>query len=291
VRAGYAVVGLTALVIGILWLTRVDPPPERTVVTVEGALGLAGADDPGLERRRALAVAERTRACMARRGFEHAAVPEPPLIIPDAELDPIAWAERWGFGVATSVGAAHQSAGRPEVGASPGPSPGGAAYRNALYGDDLDPGCHALATRSVYGIRERVLAPLRDDLAALADTIEGDAAMTPVRTAWRRCATDAVDGLGLEAAAIERVVLPSRLLATFAGRVAASAGDRAELRRVQAVERRVAVAVARCEAAFAAGRAAVAAPHEARFVARQRDALARARALIEAADAALPRGR
>ena len=58
-----------------------------------------------LDRRRADAVAILTTRCMAAHGLAWAARPELPRQIPDAELDPVAWAERWGFGVSTSVGA------------------------------------------------------------------------------------------------------------------------------------------------------------------------------------------
>lgn len=274
-RAGYlatalAVLGAVAFSL-VLGVGRTPAP-----ASVAAALGFDGVEDPGLGRRRALEVARQTAACMAERGFPYQAIPAPEPAIPDPGLDPVRWAERWGFGVSTA-------AGLPE----PPPLPDANAvyaagldatargrYGRALHGDDDDPGCLTAATQTVYGLRERRLAPLRDELITLEHAIESDPAMKPVRGAWQACVTQVVAGLGVDSS-MDRASLPSALLHAFVARLAHDRADPARLARLRAVERRVATGVARCEAAFMAARAGVALAHEGAFVRAHADALER----------------
>jgi hypothetical protein len=219
---------------------------------------------------------------MAALGLVYEPVPGPPPRIPDADLDPVAWSARWGFGVSTS---AAWSRGQPD----PDPNAAYAAglppalrdrYHAALYGNAAGPGCHATATDEVLGLRQRVLAPLRPDLDALQREVEADPSVRAATTTWRRCIVEAT---GI--ADPERASLGARLIERFAARLATPGIARSAL---QAEERRVATGVARCESEFSATQARAAAPHEARFVRRHWPRLRAIGQVIRDAEAALP---
>jgi hypothetical protein len=298
VRAGYLAVALAvlgSLVVGLIagWTGARDPGPGPIAV----ALGLAGPDDPRLDRRRALAVAEATTTCMAALGLSYTAEPESAVTIPDADLDPVAWAARWGFGVSTSIAVPSPSA-DPDAGRAAADRPGplgvaeGGRTAAALYGDARTPGCHTKATEAVYGLRERLLAPLHGELASVERAVEGDPAMNEERDRWRACVTPAAATFGASATSVRRDAFVGRLLDAVADRTEqarTSTVGAGTLAHVQALERRVAVSVAMCEAAFATARAHVAAPHEMAFVDRHRADLARIGAAIRLTEASYPR--
>ncbi len=253
--------------------------------TVAAALGIDG--DPALDRRRAEAVAVLTADCMRERGLAWVAAPESAPQLPDPELDPVAWARRWGFGLSTMVGSAFpQATADANMTAIDGSEPSArAAYLRALHGQNGAPGCHEIATDVVFGSRDRLLAPLRADLDTLDARIAADPVTQRAVGAWRMCVGPITAGL-----AADRRSLPGALLGRFDARVRNLAGMRsvAGLAAVQADERRVATVVAECELAYASARAAAAAPHEAAFVAQHGEALMTIGAAIRAAEAALP---
>lgn len=296
VRAGYAAVWLAVLlsVGGVFGLAAIAEWWHGSAPrTVARALGLDGPDAPELDRRRAAAVAALTAGCMGEHGLPYPAIPEAPLVIPDASLDPEAWAARWGFGVSTSVGTS--TAARTETLAedpvatllASADATERERYVQVLHGTEQDPGCLGRATEAVYGLRERLLQPVRGALEALDASIETDAAMGAVRSTWVTCTGQATEPLGLPREAPDRRRLPGRLLAWF-GERSATVTAVADRDALVALERRVAVDVARCETAFVAGRASVAEPHEAAFVAAHRQALEAIGASIRATEAAYP---
>jgi hypothetical protein len=258
------------------------PAPPATVAA---ALGLDGDDAVAeLDRRRDEAIAVLTARCMVERGQRYVPVPAPAPAVPDADLAPVAWAARWGFGVSTSVG-------RGSVAAAPDPNRAHAAslsvtaerrYRAALYGGNDGPGCAATATDRVMGLRDRLLAPLREELAALDRTIDADPLVRAATLAWRRCVSGPARIRDADPGA-----LGPRLAARFGVRLAGATGWRA-LMLLQAEERSVATAVARCDAELVAARAIAAAPHEARFVRRHGPQLRAIGTVIGDLEAALP---
>lgn len=254
-----------------------DAPP----LTVAAALGLdgpmAGAD---LDRRRSLAVAWQTTRCMAGRGFVHIAVPEPAPAVPDGDLDPVAWAERWGFGVSTAP-TSPTPVERPDPNlvriAGLRPVARRAALR-ALLGDGSTRGCAALAGEAVHGLRDRELAPLRSELSELAAAIDQDREVRAAIGRWRAC-------VGTRADRHDHVM---SLLDDFRRRAAAVDDRPAALAEVQADERRVAAEVARCDVAYTAARAHARERLEAPFVIRYRARLADIGDRIRRAEAAYP---
>lgn len=300
-RAGYAAFGLGVLLSigGVLALGAITPTvPGYPVESVNAVLGLDGPDAADLDGRRAAAVAALIARCMAAHGLPYPTAVEAPPAIPDASLDPEAWAARWGFGVSASLGQVSDAADQvaPEDPAAPDPVAAflaerdpteRARYRDALYGTAPAAGCQPQATETVYGLRPRLLAPLRADLEALEASIEADPAMRPVRDAWTHCASLAVRELALGPEATHRERLPGRLLAWFGAR-AHAVSDTAARDALFTLERRVAVAVARCEQGFVTARARVAGPHESSFVAAHRAALEAIGAAIRQAEAAYP---
>lgn len=282
-RAGYTAVAL-AIIGSVLLVTLVLSAPGSSpgLVTVEAALGLdtAGAD---LDHRRAEAVAVLTTRCMAALGITYDATPEPGPLIPDAGLDPVAWAERWGFGVTTSVGLPGSS-GEPDLGLErlAGLDPAERErVRLALDGDGATAGCRGKATEEVMGLRDRILAPIRGDLDALERSIEADPQMSTVLDGWRRCL--ATSGI----VETERVGFGARLIARFASALETHPGAD-DLAALQMEERRVATAAARCEMSYIAARTRVAAPHESALVRRLGARLREIGAAIRGAEAALP---
>jgi hypothetical protein len=284
VRAAYAVI-LFGVLGGIGLATAVLSSAGDGPTTVAAALRIDG--DPGLDRRRAEAVAVLIADCMQERGLPWAAVPEPAPQLPDPELDPVAWASRWGFGLSTMVGSASPEAtADANMTAIDGSDPSTrAAYLRALHGQDGTPGCHEIATDAVFGSRDRLLAPLRADLDTLDAQIAADPVTQRAVGAWRTCVGPITAGL-----AADRRSLPGALLGRFDARVRNLAGARsiAGLAAVQADERRVATVVAECELAYASARAGAAAVHEAAFVAKHGEALTTIGAALRAAEAALP---
>lgn len=285
-RAGYLTFALAAL--GLLLVGALVGIPVPRAGSVGATLGLDGGDALELERRRALEVAQRTASCMRSLGFAYDPIPEPSIAIPDAGLDPVAWAERWGFGVTTSVGTwpakevADGNAARAErLSASERER-----YARALHGDGTTAGCHTTATTAVYGLRARALAPLRPLLAELERTIDADAGMDRVRTVWTGCARAAIAPLEPPTTFPDRARMPAWLLGRFAERLRLTGSER-DLANARALERWVAAAVARCEAVFARDRTAVAAPHEAAFLRIHGVAVRRVGSAIRAAEARL----
>jgi hypothetical protein len=283
VRAGYLTFALAAL--GLLLVGTLVGLPAPRPGSVTAVLGLDGRETPELERRRAFEVARRTASCMHSLGFAYDPVPEPPIAIPDAALDPIAWAARWGFGVTTSVRTLRDQE-HVDVNAARAerlPWDERERYRRALHGKGDDPGCHGAATTAVYGMRERALATLRPHLAALERAIDADPAMDDVRAVWVECASAAIRPLASTTVTPDRERLPARILGWFAARLDAMRSAR-DLANAQALERWVAVAIARCESAFGSRRTNVAAPHEAAFIRIHGAALARIGLVIRAAE-------
>lgn len=250
-------------------------------LTVAAALGL---DAPGaaadLDRRRDVAVAWQTARCMAGRGFVHIAVVEPVPEVPDGDLGPVAWAERWGFGISTA-------ADLPASIAPPDPNlvriaalpvePRVAALR-ALLGDGQTPGCAALAGHEVHGLRDRELAPLRNELGALAAAIERDPGLRSALAVWRACVGTAAD----------RPEHLASLLDAFRRRAEALQDLPSALTTLQDEERVAAASVARCEMAYGAARAHARARLEGLFVARHRAALATIGGRIRRVESAYP---
>lgn len=285
-RAAYA-----ALILGIaggIWLaTTVLSGAVDRPTTVVDALGVEPTGSE-LDRRRAEAVAVLVAACMGSHGLRWTPVPEPPPAIPDPQLGPVDWARRWGFGVSTTVGRPEPTPVKDPNLASVADLPPAerAAHLRTLHGDGSSDGCQAVASEAVYGLRDRLLAPIRPALQALDDRIAADPVAARVGAIWRACVGPVAPGLPAD-----RRTLPGALLERFAGRSAAI--DRgihgvAALAALQADERRVATTVARCEADFTAARAGAAAPHEAAFVDEHRAMLASIGAAIRAAESALP---
>ncbi len=286
-RAAYVALVL-GIIGGLALATSVLSGPSRAVpATVAGVLGL---DVPGIDmdRRRAAAVAALIAACMTEHGLDWEPWVEPPPSLPDPGLGPIEWAERWGFGVSTIGGRAD-----PATPVDPNLRRSGAAspdvrnaYRRALHGDGATVGCQAASTTEVYGLRERLLTPMRPELLELDRRIAADPAARHLLVAWQSCVGSVATGL-----ARDRRTLAASLIEGFGRRIASlgsSTRSIAALGALQAEERRVAVVLAHCDAAYDAGRAAVAAPHEGAFVAANRPALERVGAAIRAAEAALP---
>jgi hypothetical protein len=280
-RAGYlafvsSLVG-TALVALLL---LAPPPPPRTIVDA-----LAAPLDDALAQRRIWAVEATTQACMVALGLPYTPRSDPEPAIPDAHLDPVAWAERWGFGIATSVGKT-----TPLVAPDPDADylaglhgSARARYVAALYGDGTGRGgCHGSAIDAVHGLRDRELAALRGPLADLERAIAVDPARSTAMAAWAAC----IRALGIPDT--HRATLIGRMRASFTDRAARALSDRQLLDAVAEDERRVAAGIARCEADHVAQMAIVVAPHEARFVARHRALLARIGDRIRAVEAAYP---
>ncbi len=286
-RAAY-----TALVLGIvcglgLATSVLSGRPDAVPGTVAGALA---ADVPGIDmdRRRAEAVAALVAACMTDHGVDWEPWVEPPPSVPDADLPPIHWAARWGFGVSTSAGQTatvtpvdpnlrRQGVAPPDVRDT---------YRRALHGEGGAVGCQAAATTEVYGLRERLLAPMRPALLELDRRIAADPSARHLLASWQACVGSVAPDLPPD-----RRTLAAQLIETYGSRTASlGSGTRsiAALAALQADERRVAGVLAQCDAAYDAERAVVAAPHEAAFVAANLPALERIGAAIRAAEAALP---
>jgi hypothetical protein len=207
--------------------------------------------------------------------------------VPDAELEPVAWAERWGFGVSTTLGRRiSPPADRNLTAVDAMPAGMQARYRDALYGTAAgDPGCQRSANDTVYGLRERFLAPLRHAFADLDAGIAADPRAIQAVDAWRLCVAP-IAGPDRP----ERRTLAQQLIARFQARVDALGTRPAGMAALalQTDERRVAATLARCEARFAESRASVSAPFEAAFVTRHREELTRIGTAIRDAEAALP---
>ena len=284
-----ALAALGSIGIGTVVTTAIAPAP----VTVRAALGLDGADPPDLARRRELAVERVVVACMAQRGFAYVPLTDPPPAIPDADLDPVDWAERWGFGVSTSAGRLLATAPVVDVNlelAARLDPPEARRYRAALFGTGpRDEGCRAAGAEAILGLRERLLAPLAGPLSALEHAVAGDPGMTTAEATWATCVRRAADAMGVPAAGRTRARLVPATLDVLARRLAAlTPRDRAGLERLREAERRSAVAVARCESAYATDRETIARPYEAAFVRMHRVELRRIGSAIRTAEAALP---
>jgi hypothetical protein len=250
-----------------------------------------GLDVPGsdIDRRRAEAVAVLVARCMTQHGFAWTPWVEPPPSVPDPGLAPIPWAERWGFGISTVAGRP-----RPAEPGDPNLTTLGTVgpderemLRRALYGVRGRSGCRDAANDEVFGLRERLMAPIHPDLVELDARIAADGAAVSLLSAWRACVAPVMSG----SSAVERSEVPARLMAGISDRLAGliqTPAAVARLAALQAEERRAATVLARCEEAFSAGRSLVAAPFEASFTREHGDELRRVGAEIRAAEAALP---
>ena len=287
-RAAYA-----ALILGIvggLWLaSRVLSAGVASASTTVAATLAVDVDATDLDARRSEAVAVLVARCMNARGLAWQPWIETAPSVPDAELEPVAWAERWGFGVSTTLGRPRISppADRNLTAVDAMPADMQARYRDALYGTAADdPGCQRSANDTVYGLRERFLAPLRHALTDLDAGIAADPRAIHAVDEWRLCVAP-IAGPDRP----ERRTLAQQLIARFQARVDAigttPAGMAGQL-ALQTDERRVAATLARCEARFAESRASVSAPFEAAFVTRHREELTRIGTAIRDAEAALP---
>jgi hypothetical protein len=282
VRAVYGALTL-GLVAGLWLTTTVLSSVSHRSTTVEEALGL-GAATAELDGRRAVAVAVLTSACMRSLGLRWQPVPEPPPEVPDPDLGPVAWADRWGFGVSTIPARPAGAADDPNLDAiATLPDGLGSRYRTALHGSPGQPGCQETARESVYGLRDRLLRPLRAELDALEAAVTADPGLGRAVAVWRGCVGRVAGGLP-----VDRRSLPSALLQRFAARTADVEPGSPRLGAIQQDERRVAGVVARCEATYTDTRTLIAARYEAAFVARHEAALSAVGATIRAAEAALP---
>lgn len=272
--------GLTLAVGGAL-----EPTPAPT--TIEAALG--GPADPAaaavLERRRATAVESLTLDCMTRAGLPYMPVSDPIPVVPDADLAPIAWAERWGFGVSTAVGTATDealpgAAGDPNLDRVTAMSEADrVTYLAALFGRPGRPGCRAIAEDRVRGSRARRLATLEPAMEALRAAVAADPRAIQATEAWRRCLGTA--GISAD----DRQTTVASLVEAIAARVRTAAPE--SIPGIQAEERRLAVAVARCETAYGETMAPVQATHERPFVIVHGGELEAIRIALSADDAAL----
>ena len=250
-------------------------------LTVAATLGL---DETGLEARRSDAVAVLTARCMTSLGFDWTPIPDPPPSIPDASLDPVAWADRWGFGVSTMIDQPVPTPlPDPDLEALDRlPADQQTAVRAALHGSTDRPGCAETSNEQVFGLRERAMASIRPALAELDAEIAADPAASKALDTWQSCVASISDWLPAD-----RRTLGAALSQRFVDRTEATR-DPIDLAAVQADERSTAGVLARCEAAFAEARTAVAAPHEAAFVRRHRLELETIGAAIRATEAAWP---
>jgi hypothetical protein len=284
VRAAYVVVFLGSLA-GLALATAILAGGHGRPATVAAALGLDAPDPPGLARRRAIAVATLTAECMARLGLTWAPIPDPEPTIPDPDLDPVAWADRWGFGISTTIGTP-PSVADPDANLAALAGASDATrdrYAVALDGGEGRGGCRTTATETVHGLRDRLLTPLRGALAALDRAIAADPRIAAAAADWARCVAPVAGGL-----APDRRTLAPTLTTDIARALSTSRPLARHLRRIREEERRVAGRLARCEVAYASRRAAVAARHEAAFVAAHRVALEAIGTAIRAAEATLP---
>ena len=281
-RAAYLALSL-GLVAG-LWLTTIVlSSVSHRPTTVEEALDLGPATAES-DARRAVAVAVLTTACMQNLGLLWQPVPEPLPEIPDPDLDPVAWADRWGFGVSTITARPAAAHSDPNLGAIASlPDAMRSRYRTALHGSPGQPGCQETARDSVYGLRYRLLRPLRAELDALEAAVTADPNLGRAVAVWRGCVGRVAGGLPLD-----RRSLPGALLQRFAARTAHVEPGSPRLGDLQEDERRVAGVLARCEASYANTRTLIAAPYEAAFVASHEAALRSVGTAIRAAEAALP---
>ena len=288
VRAAYAalilgLVGGLALATGVLSGRSVAPP--TTVADVLG-LDLQGSD---VDRRRGEAVAVLVARCMTRHGFSWTPWVEPAPSVPDPDLGPIPWAERWGFGISTIVGrvAAVERADPNLVTLGALGPDDRETLRRRLFGGRDRPGCQAVASAAVFGLRERHLARMRPLLDELDERIAADPQARSLVSAWWACVAPVTNGRST----VERSEVPARVMTGISDRLAAlpqaptAIGGLAAL---QAEERRAATVLARCEEAFSGGRSVVAAPYEASFTLQHGDELRRIGAEIRAEEAALP---
>lgn len=287
-RAAYAalilgLVGGLALATGVL-SGRSAPPP--TTVAAVLALDVPGSD---IDRRRGEAVAVLVARCMTRQGFAWTPWVEPPPSVPDPDLAPIPWAERWGFGISTVTGRRQAvGPGDPNLLALGALGPDERdTFRGVLSGDAEAPGCQAVANDEVYGLRERYLAPLRQALEELDARIAADRQAVTLVATWRTCVAPVTSGM----TTVEREGVVAQVTARISDRLAAlpqSPAAIAVLAALQADERHAAAILAGCEEAFSAARSVVASPYEAAFTVEHGDALRRVGAEIRAAEAALP---
>lgn len=202
---------------------------EPTVVQGEEQLGVLDAmfrdawetavrQDPA---RAAAQVEELIAGCMAEQGFEYvprtAAGPAPEAALSEVDdgLDPIEFAQQWGYAITT---------GPPDDSPSPGPSPEVvdpnetiratmtatelAAYDEALWGvspenadgaEYVEPtgdrrGCHAAANDAVYGAgmdEDDPFAGLMEEMTRMWESVPTDDRVLAAQADWAACMADA----------------------------------------------------------------------------------------------------
>jgi len=286
-----AVLLLAGLIAGAV--AGASPPPlPRTIAEATG-----GQVEPSrassLDRRRAVAVAQLTARCMLARGLPYATGPEDAPGIPDPDLGPVAWADRWGFGLSTSVDGPDIADAPPdEVPGgmqAPGP-PSGARARiaAALYGSDAVTGCLPLADLAVYGQMDRLLSPLAGDLATLRATERAD----PRSIAAARKRGDCLRSAGLDATDTASARAMAAIGARLDGLMTSGAPDDPTalqaLQALQADERHIAGVIARCDVAFVDAARPAIVDAEVVFVRDHLDALLAIRIARQLAEANLP---
>src|SRR4051794_21955986 len=182
--AGAAAIAFFVTLVAVLPNTAARPDPR----SVAEALGDVP-DDPVTAARAAAAIAVRTAACLRAAGIRAVPIVDGPISIPDPDLDPVRWAERWGFGVSTSIGAPSPSpAADPNLSAAIGAGPvAHRRYLDALLGVDDQPGCHQVASDEVLGLRRRTIAPLARELSDLQRSIAADKDQAAVEQHWQAC--------------------------------------------------------------------------------------------------------
>jgi hypothetical protein len=282
-RRRSAAIGPVAAVTLVVLAAGLSPTPARSDGPLAAALDLPGG--PELDRRRASAVALRTASCMTAAGHPFQPWVEPPPVIPDADLDPIAWAERWGFGISTADEPLPGPAIDPNLARIAAlPTAQRLRATEDLFGSDARAGCQPLAADHVYGLRERVLLPLRPGLTALGARIEADPVVVAARAGWLDCVAPWIPP-GAPGPSGAGDLEPVR--AWFAWR-AAIAVDADVRQAVELDERRVAAAFARCDVRLHEDRRRAASPHEQAFVSVHRVELDELAAIIRREEAGYP---
>jgi hypothetical protein len=220
---------------------------------------------------------------------ENVDLPQAP---PDAELSPRAWAERWGFGIATSVGVVSPSAPRPdpnlEYVATLSPSQA-EQYRTALYGSSTEPGCADQAADRVYGRYEQVLDPLGPEIDQMEQAIRSDTRTITLTMAWLECVSDDDFRPSSREALVPELteVLQAKLAEVMGPPPGRSDFDTAELRAIQRREIELALRTIDCDTRFEHRFSEVRAEHERAFISAHEDELVEVRTQMDAIERSL----
>src|SRR5437773_3278274 len=278
----FAAVACVAVVTVAVWLSK---PASRPV---QGLYDYLGLNDPATSGTRAKledqATEELVASCMASRGFTYRPRRDGPPQPPDPELAPVEWAEKWGFGIATSVGTSTDESLEADPNDSYIQSLSGTqrnAFFTALRGaaepaaSSAPEGCLPLANDQVYGRYNSVLTPVSDALESIGPDIHQDSRVAPAIADWASCHV----GAGLPRDHPERVA--QRLASDVSTQLMAIMGpppgrpdyDRAALSSLQASDKRVATAVAICSQRFQDAYRPIANEYESRWASLHADTL------------------